>query len=232
MIPRSAARGNQTASSGRNNLCMSEQLAVMGIIWAHVVDLLLLAIILLFVIWAFIQILKKSEDPAQLLFKWILTAVVIGAAIKIIVPIMREPSFAAAFVGIPATCVVGLILAITWRKNLAGMIATPFSNLYDGGTEPPVPKPSYSTAIAQRKRGYYQEAAESVHRELEKFPTDFEGQLLLADIQADDLHDLPTAMITIERICNQPNHAPRNIALALNTVADWQLKYNHDRDAA
>jgi tetratricopeptide (TPR) repeat protein len=211
---------------------MSDQHLVIGIIWAHVADLLGLAILVPLVIWAFIHVLKKSEDPSLLLFKWILTAIVIGAAIKLIVPIMRVPSFAAAFVGIPATCVVGLIMAGIWRKNLASMIATPFSNLYDGGTEPPVPKPAYSTALAQRKRGLYQEAAASVQKELDRFPTDFEGQILLADIQADDLHDLPTAMMTIERICNQPEHAPRNVALALNTVADWQLKYNRDRDAA
>lgn len=211
---------------------MSDQPAVVGVIWAHVVDLVLIAIIVPFAIWAFIKVLKKSEDPSRLLFKWILTAVVIGAAIKIIVPIMREPSYAAAFVGIPATAVVGLILAITWRKNIAGMIAGPFANLYDGGTEPPDAKPAYSIAIAQRKLGHYQEAAACVQKELEKFPTDFEGQLLLADIQADNLHDLPVAIVTIERICNQPGHAPRNIALAMNTVADWHLKYTRDRDAA
>lgn len=201
-------------------------------LWGHIIDGVLLAIIIPFVVWALIQTLKGSEDPPLLIFKWVFTSIIVALVVIFIVPMMREPSYAAAFVGIPATAVAGLLVAITWRKNIASMVANPMGGIYDGGTEPPIPKPSYSTAIAQRKRGLYQEAALSVQRELERFPTDVEGQLLLADIQADNLHDLPTAIMTIERFCNQPDHAPRNIALALNTVADWHLKYNKDRNAA
>lgn len=210
---------------------MSEQPLAFGVVWAHVVDWLLLAIIIPFAIWFLVDLLKRSEDPALLMFKWLVTAVVAGAIIKYVLPLIQAGGAAAAFC-IPAAAAAGLVLAFTWRRSIASLVANPIGNLYDGGTERPVPKPAYSTALAQRKRGLYNEAAALVQRELEKFPTDFEGQLLLADIQADDLHDLPAAIITIERICNQPNHAPRNVALALNTVADWHLKYNQDRDAA
>lgn len=211
---------------------MSHQPIAVGIVWERVADWLLLAIIVPFAIWFLIHLLKRSPDPGVLAFKWIFTALIVGAVIKWIVPVMREPSMEAAFFGIPATAVAGLVLAIIWRRDIASLVANPIGDLYDGGTTPPEAKPAYSIALAQRKRGCYIEAAALVQKELEKFPTDFEGQLLLADIQADDLHDLPTAIMTIERLCNQPNHAPRNIALALNTVADWHLKYNHDRDAA
>jgi tetratricopeptide (TPR) repeat protein len=211
---------------------MSDQPVVLGVIWAHVVDLLLLAFIIPFLIWFLIILLKRSEDPGELILKWLLSAVIIGAMIHFIVPMMRQGGYTAAFGGVPATAVGGLFLAILWRRSMASLVANPIGNLYDGGPAPPEPKPAYSIALAQRKRGYYNEAAALVQQELEKFPSDLEGHLLLADIQAEDLHDLPAATVTIERLCGQADHAPRNIALALNILADWHLKFNHDRDAA
>jgi hypothetical protein len=56
--------------------------------------------------------------------------------------------------------------------------------------------------------------------------------LLLAEIQAENLNDLPGAETTIQRLCNQPGHPPQSVALALNFLADWHLKYGQDREAA
>lgn len=61
---------------------------------------------------------------------------------------------------------------------------------------------------------------------------DAEGQLLLAEIQAENLNDLAGAQTTIHRLCNQPNHNPRSIALALHSLADWHLKLAQDRESA
>ena len=65
-----------------------------------------------------------------------------------------------------------------------------------------------------------------------QLPTDFTGQIMLAEIQAEHLNDLPAAEMIIQRFCQQPNHAPRNIAYALNTLADWHLKISVDPDLA
>jgi len=46
------------------------------------------------------------------------------------------------------------------------------------------------------------------------------------------LKDLQAAAIVVQRFISQPNHAPANIAFALNNLADWHLKYAQDRDAA
>lgn len=194
-------------------------------------DSLLIALVAGFGIWIFIRVLKKSEDATLLLLKWALSLPLAAFFYWKVLPEAGEGGMV-AFDGVVNGTLTGLVLALIWRKNIANLIATPFGSIYDGGSAPPDAKPVYSMAIAQRNRGYYEEAALSVQKELEKFPTDFEGQMLLADIQADNLHDLPTALITIDRICNQEGHAQRNIALALNTVADWHLKYNRDRDAA
>lgn len=196
-----------------------------------IIDGVSLTFIIGFVIWGFVRTLKKSEDQPRLIFKWVLTIILAGFWIKVAVPSVQKGGMSAMF-GLAITMVEGIILAITWRRNIASMVADPLGNLYDGGNTPLEPKPFYSMAVAQRKRGLYKEAVVSIWKELEKFPTDIEGQLLLADIQAENLNDLPGAAITIERICNQTNHTPGNIAMSLMMLADWYLKLNQDRNAA
>ena len=125
-----------------------------------------------------------------------------------------------------------IVLTIIWRHNIADLIAKPFTSLYDGGSEEPIPKPAYSIAQSKQKKGKYLEAIAEIRQQLDRFPTDVEGQLLLAQIQAEDLKDLPAAELTIERFCAQPGHAPQNIVFALYSLADWHLKIAQDREAA
>jgi tetratricopeptide (TPR) repeat protein len=112
------------------------------------------------------------------------------------------------------------------------MIAKPFGDLYDGGSVEPIPHPAYSIAQSNQKRGKYLEAVAEIRKQLDRFPTDVEGQLLLAQIQAEDLKDLAAAELTIQHFCDQPGHAPPNIAFALYSMADWHLKVGRDREAA
>jgi hypothetical protein len=46
------------------------------------------------------------------------------------------------------------------------------------------------------------------------------------------MKDLTAAKLAVDRICSQPGHPPNSIAYALNTLADWQLKYHQDPEAA
>ena len=94
------------------------------------------------------------------------------------------------------------------------------------------PHPAYSVAQSKQKQGKYLEAVAEIRKQLDRFPTDVEGQLLLAQIQAEDLKDLPAAELTIQRFCEQPGHAPQNIVFALYSLADWHLKIAQDREAA
>ena len=191
-----------------------------------------LLIVLGLIGWVMWLWLKKADDPARLIFKWILTAIGLGVMVFVVGPIVAKGGYGGAFVGIPATAVCGLYFAIIWRHEIAGLVAKPFGAIYDGGNAQINPQAYYSIAEAKRKRGHYTEAIAEIRKQLEKFPNDYTGQLLLAEIQAENLNDLPGAELTIKRFCHQPGHAPRNIAFALNSLADWHLKFALDRDAA
>jgi tetratricopeptide (TPR) repeat protein len=192
----------------------------------------LLAVALAALGWFMVRCLKRSDDPARLIFKWVLTGCVVGCLLGVVGPIVARGEFTAAFVGIPATAVCGIALAIIWRHNLANLAAKPFTALYDGGNEEPVPKPAYSVAQARQKQGRYLEALAEARKQLDRFPTDVEGQMLIAQIEAENLKDLPAAELTIQRFCEQPGHAPQNIVFALYSLADWHLQITQDREAA
>ena len=181
--------------------------------------------------WLMWQSLKRSEDPARLIFKWVLTVPVVWGLLFWLGP-WATSSEAGALIGVPLLAAGGIVLTAIWRHNIANMIAKPFASLYDGGSEPPIPKPAYSIAQSKQKKGLYLEAIAEIRKQLDRFPTDVEGQLLLAQIQAKDLKDLPAAELTIERFCAQPGHAPQNIVFALYSLADWHLQIAQDREAA
>jgi len=126
----------------------------------------------------------------------------------------------------------GIFLAIVWAPVVAEAVARKIGSLYDGGTAEVDPKPFYSVFHTKRSLGRYSEALAEVRRQLDKFPTDFEGLMLQATVQAENLNDLPGTDITIQRICNQTVHAPPNVAAALNQLADWYLQLAKDRDSA
>jgi tetratricopeptide (TPR) repeat protein len=174
----------------------------------------------------------KAEDPARMTFKWVLTLIVLAIMVFKVAPMVGQGGYSGAFGGIPFAAVCGITLAIIWRHTIASWIADPIGSLYDGGTTAPDPHPAYSIAQSRQKQGKYLEAVAEIQKQLEKFPTDFEGHLMMAQIQAEDLNDLPAAEQTIQRLCAQPGHAPRNIAFALYSMADWHLAIGQDREAA
>src|ERR1044071_37921 len=174
----------------------------------------------------------KGEDPARMAFKWLLTAGVLTLAYFFVLPMFNEMGYGAAFGGIPATAICGIVLALIWRHNIAGLVASPIASLYDGGNEEPDPRPAYSVAQARQKQGRYLEAVMEIRKQLDRFPTDFEGHMLLAEVQAEDLKDLTAAEMTVRQLCSLPSHAPINIVFALYSMADWNMKYGQEREAA
>jgi tetratricopeptide (TPR) repeat protein len=124
------------------------------------------------------------------------------------------------------------VLSFLWTPHLGSLLSSPLTNIFDGGNIPLEPRPAYSIAMARQKQGHYLEAVAEIRRQLARFPTDLEGHLLLAGILAEHLGDLPGAENTIEHFVTQTGHAPKNIAFALYSLADWHLRFGQDREAA
>ena len=194
-------------------------------------DAILSVIGIAFVGWLFWRALKRSNDPERLIFKWIFTAPIIWIIFKIVVPDFEKGGFDAIF-GLILMSICGVAMMVTWRHSLIDIVANPIGSLYDGGDEPPEPKPFYSIAISKRKLNRPLEAIVEIRKQLAKFPNDLEGVTLLASIQAEDMKDLPAAEITFNHFCDQPEAPPKQSAAALTQLADWHLKLAHDADSA
>ena len=78
----------------------------------------------------------------------------------------------------------------------------------------------------------YAEAIMEIEKQLGRFPTDVEGQLLMARIQAENLDDMDAADATIQRLVAQPGHPSGSMVGALYALADWRLKFSKDPEAA
>jgi tetratricopeptide (TPR) repeat protein len=194
--------------------------------------LILFGFLLGFVGWLFWRTLKRSEDPPKLILKWICSAAVIAYMGMFVGPMLKGGGYMGAFGGVPLAAVGGLVLAIIWRQSIAEIIAKPFGSLYTGGDEPPEPKPYYSTAQAKRMRREFLEAVVAVREQLARFPNDMEGVMLLATIQAEDLQDLKAAEMTLNHFCDRPDAPPRQVAAAMNQLADWHIRLAQDFDSA
>lgn len=202
-------------------------------------DVFFLLVIVGFTGWVFFRSLKRSEDPRKLIFKWLFTITLVAGEVffaRHLVGSLHEGgplgNFAQTFTLVISIAVVCIVMAITWRHNLADLVANPIASFYDGGREQVEPKPYYSIAKARRNRNKPLEAIMTIREQLAKFPNDFEGVLLLANIQTENLNDLPGAEITLNNFCNSPNVPDRQVVAALTQLADWHLKKSVDVDAA
>lgn len=183
--------------------------------------------------WFGYQWLKRSADaPARLVSKWGISGVVVVLLVVQIVPMMFRAASGGPFLAVPLIAACGLVLAGLWVPNLLAPITRFFTGFYDGGGREIEPRPVYSRAKALVFRSQIPAAVAELRQQLEKFPTDYEGQMFLAELQAGHLNDLPAAQITIQRLIEQPGHAPAQIAAALTTLAEWHLKYSQDPAAA
>ena len=184
-----------------------------------------------FVAWLFWRAFKSSDEPAKLVSKWLATGLALWLEFRFAVPAFATGGFN-AICGLGLTLTLALWLNILWRHSIIEILVKPLTSIFDGGNEPPEPKPAYSSALAKRKANRPLEAVVAIREQLAKFPRDFEGVLLLADIQVEDLNDLPGAENTLNHFCSQPGVPDRQVVAALTQLADWHLKKGADVDSA
>src|SRR5437016_10837466 len=169
--------------------------------------------------WWLWRCLKRSEEPVGLIGKWLITALLIPALFLAGGTGPYMPIYGA---------LVGAVMALVWTRSITHALSKPFINIFTGGETPPEPRPFYSVAESKRKKGQFHEAVFEIHEQLKKFPNDLICQIMLAEIQAENLNDLPGAQLTIDRLCEQRGHAPESMAIALNRLADWHLRFGQD----
>jgi hypothetical protein len=139
------------------------------------------------------------------------------------------------------TCFAGLVLPAAvivltcgWpalglaATVILGPIAAYSRDILTASKRPPV----YSRAVARMKFGKYAEAELEIIRELETCEDDFQGWMMMADLYANQFHDLAEAEQTILEICDQPKVTLPQISIALHRLADWQLKLAGDPETA
>jgi tetratricopeptide (TPR) repeat protein len=187
-------------------------------------NLVLFALLAAAALWVITRSLQNAENRKRLVVKWLSTGLLAWIAYRA-VPML-------GVVGLLVLAICAAILSWLWAPSIGALVARPISSMFDGGNVAPEPRPLYSVAQAKQKRGEYLEAIAEIRRQLGRFPTDLEGHLLLAQIQAEDLNDLQGAEETILALCAQHSHAPATVAFALYSLADWYLQVARDRDAA
>ncbi|RME94248.1 MAG: hypothetical protein D6766_06300, partial [Verrucomicrobia bacterium] len=176
--------------------------------------------------------LRAAEDRPGLIKRWLLSVPPLAFIFLYVGPRLDEGGALGAFIYVGMLVAAGLVLAVIWAPYINDLFSRPLTNIFDGGRTPPDKEPLTSMVEARRKQGRYAEAARLMREQLAECPGHFGGQMLLAEILADDLHDLPGARAVIAEILTQEHHSPKQIAYALTRMADWYLKHAGDVEAA
>jgi hypothetical protein len=108
----------------------------------------------------------------------------------------------------------GVILSYIWLPAAVDALLSGLTGAMTGGNQPVEPKPFYFRALAMRRKGKFSEALAEIDGELVKFPGNLEGMCLKAEIQADDLKNLPAAADILQEAIATPG---RPLAERLST---------------
>jgi len=192
----------------------------------------------IFVCWLVWCQWKRGRGGKGIIVKLLLTTVLLcseGWLVQKLMLHLSEGGFLAnsglALAMVISIVAGGLAFSGLWTPEISAHLISPLTDLLDGGNEPPDSKPVYSAARSKLKNGKPLEAIVAIREQLAKFPNDFEGVFLLAQIQAEDLNDLAGAEVTFNYFCDFPRTPDRQIIAALFQLAEWQIAKSADMTA-
>ena len=176
------------------------------------------------------QIKNPDNEPLKVIVKWVVTLAVVAFMIHATVRANDRGALLIVFIFLllPGSILLGL----WWTPAISDWIASPITYALTGDSRESYNKPEYGIANARRKRGQYVEAIEAIDEQLVKHPGNFDGLMLKATIQAENLGDLPAATATIQETLSDPEQLNYRLPVALNKMAEWQLAIAGDPDAA
>lgn len=174
----------------------------------------------IFLLIGFWYLSRLARQEAEEIFtrpvRWIVTA----GAVALVIGGLRIAEGIGAFILVT----VCLFLSWVWLPALVNTALSPLFDAMTGGRDEVDPTPFFHRATALRKRGQYDAALQEVQYQLERFPNDFDGLMLLAEIESDDLKNLPGAIETLEQIASSTTRESRERILALNRIADLEIR--------
>ena len=175
------------------------------------------------------QLRNRQNDPVKVIGLWVLSFVVfLGIAYS---AVAAQEGIALLFV-LLVSLPIAIFLGLAWTPTIVNTLVSPLTTALSGDDTVAYEGPAYGQALAKRKRGQYEDAVEAVEAQLEQYPGDFDGLMLKASIQAENLDDLPAAVATIQETLEDPGKVRFNLPVALNKMADWQLTIAGDASAA
>jgi tetratricopeptide (TPR) repeat protein len=192
--------------------------------WANAVDTVCWVLVLPVLAFLAFRSYSRSDDRRSLVLKWVVS---VPCVLIIRFLIRMQSPWTPILLLFPA-----IILGLLWAPSVGAILAGPLTDTFDGGSEEAEAKPFYFIAEGKRRKGLYEEAIAEVRKQLELFPGDSEGYTKLASIQMEDLKDLPAAQATLNEFLELPDRAPNEMAGALHLLADWQLQFGRDAQAA
>lgn len=177
-----------------------------------------------------VTMVEEDEFGFQV-FRWTLAANAFLAMIWWVVPLVVMGGII-AIAGLLGLVACGIVIGICITPTLIGSLVGLVTGDMDGSNEPQKQTPTYSLALARRNRGEPQKALEMIEEQLKKFPGDFEGMMLIAEIHAFDLRNLTAACEALEDLLEHGEFPPGRRSAILTTMADWELELGKDPEAA
>ena len=176
------------------------------------------------------QVKKTDNNPVKVIVKWTVTVAIVAFGVYATLWSNDRASLLVVFIFLllPGS----VIMALWWTPEISEWMASPITNALTGDSRISYNKPEYGIANARRNRGQYLEAVEAVDEELAKHPGNFEGLMLKASIQAENLGDLEAATETLQEAIEGEEQLSYRLPVAMNKMADWQLAVASDPDAA
>jgi len=202
--------------------------STMGRVYSAILVYGVLAAVVVYIIRK--QLKNPDNDPVKVIVKWTVTVAIVAFGVYATLWSNDRASLLVVFIFLllPGS----VIMALWWTPEISEWMASPITNALTGDSRISYNKPEYGVANARRNRGQYVEAVEAVDEELTKHPGNFDGLMLKASIQAENLGDLEAATETVQEAIEGEEQLSYRLPVALNKMADWQLAVAGDPDAA
>jgi len=202
--------------------------STMGRVYSAILVYGILAAVVVYIIRK--QVKNPDNDPVKVIVKWTVTVAIVAFGVYATLWSNDRASLLVVFIFLllPGS----VIMALWWTPEISEWMASPITNALTGDSRISYNKPEYGVANARRNRGQYVEAVEAVDEELAKHPGNFDGLMLKASIQAENLGDLEAATETLQEAIEGEEQLSYRLPVALNKMADWQLAVAGDPNAA